>query len=342
MIEETAARVKPLGHVPSLDGIRGIAILVVIATHYFGLPGGGPIGVGLFFVLSGFLITTLLLEEHSCEGRIRLRAFYARRARRLLPGLAVLLVGYLAAVGLSGLKVVAIAGFYTANVAQAFWNPNPIANTALAHLWTLAQEEQFYLLWPALLIVIVRTRRQTAVVAGLLFALVGYRMAYVGLSGGMSVNRLYGPDLHADWLVAGVMLAFVRRRGHKIPDAAATAAFAVLFIGLLLNPWTQTWFVWTSTLFLAACVALVGAAINDTEMANLLSTRPLTWLGRISYSLYLWHVPVFAVFGYRHALVALPTAVLVAWLSYRYVEQPFRKRKSSRPADARLLETQTI
>ena len=321
---------KRLGYVPALDGLRGIAILLVVATHYFGLPGGGPIGVGLFFVLSGFLITTLLLEEHSISGQIRLRDFYLRRARRLLPGLIALLIGYSAVVGLSGLRVVAIAGFYTANIAEAFWNPNPIAHTALAHLWTLAQEEQLYLVWPALLLVVVRTRRQTALVAALLVALIGYRMAYVGLDGGISVNRLYGPDLHADWLLAGVLLAFVRRRGHSIPDVAATAAFAALFIGLLLNPWTQMWFVWTCTLFLAASVALVGAAVSDTQMAMLLSARPLTWLGRISYSLYLWHVPVFAVFSYRHALLALPIAILVAWLSYRFVEQPFRRRRVSR------------
>ena len=321
---------KRLGYVPALDGLRGVAILLVVATHYFGLPGGGPIGVGLFFVLSGFLITTLLLEEHAVSGEIRLRDFYLRRARRLLPGLIALLIGYSVVAGPSGLKVVAIAGFYTANIAEAFWSPNPVAHTALAHLWTLAQEEQFYLVWPALLIAILRRRRQTAVVAALLVAFIGYRMAYVGLDKGISVDRLYGPDLHADWLLAGVLLAFVYGRGRSIPDVAATGAFAALFMGLLLNPWTQTWFVWTSTLFLAASVALVWAAVSDTQMAMLLSARPLTWLGRISYSLYLWHVPVFAVFGYRHALVALPMAILAAWLSYRFVEQPFRRRKVNR------------
>jgi peptidoglycan/LPS O-acetylase OafA/YrhL len=116
---------KRLGYVSALDGIRGLSILLVVGFHYVDFPnGGGDTGVDLFFVLSGFLITTLLLDEHAQTGGVRLRAFYLRRARRLLPALAVLLAAYLAGAVIQGgtdaaLRAAAVGGLYTANLAQA-------------------------------------------------------------------------------------------------------------------------------------------------------------------------------------------------------------------------------
>jgi peptidoglycan/LPS O-acetylase OafA/YrhL len=315
---------RRLGYVPALDGIRGVAIALVIATHYWGLPGGGPLGVGLFFVLSGFLITTLLLEELD-TGRLDLRNFYARRCRRLLPALAVLLVVYIIVRGAPGLRVAALAGLYAGNIVQAIWPAGPVSGSALAHLWSLAQEEQFYLVWPVLLAFLARGRRLLLALCALTAALIAYR-AVVASGGTLNASRTYAPDFRSDWLVAGAVLAVLRRRGFRWNEAAALGGFVAIFVGSILNPWTQSWFVWQAPIFMAGCALLVGAAHSRTQMAELLSVRPLVWLGRISYSLYLWHVPVYAVFGYRHPLLALPIALAAAGLSYRFVEEPFRRR----------------
>jgi peptidoglycan/LPS O-acetylase OafA/YrhL len=158
---------KRLGHVPALDGLRGIAIAAVCANHFFGLPGG-YFGVDLFFVLSGFLITTLLLEERDRRSSVSLRDFYIRRARRLLPALAAFLVASLICVlVVHGSRVPVTAqsflygGFYLTNIARAFHHPDPISGTPFAMLWSLAQEEQFYLVWPLLLIGLLRFRSGT-------------------------------------------------------------------------------------------------------------------------------------------------------------------------------------
>jgi peptidoglycan/LPS O-acetylase OafA/YrhL len=156
--------VKRLGYRPELDGIRAVAISLVVLDHFFGLDGGGSAGVRLFFVLSGFLITTLLLEEHAATGSIKLGAFYRRRARRLLPALAALLlvyVGFQAGhLGISrAAERVALAGSYVSNFAVAFRVHDVISGTALGPLWSLAQEEQFYAFWPLLLIAVIRSRR---------------------------------------------------------------------------------------------------------------------------------------------------------------------------------------
>jgi peptidoglycan/LPS O-acetylase OafA/YrhL len=131
-----------LGHRPALDGLRGVAILAVTGLHFFNL-GGGFFGVDLFFVLSGFLITTLLLEAEHGSITNRLRAFYGRRARRLLPALGVLLLFCLP---LAGLRTTGEASLYVSNVIEATaGRTNPLRNLPLDHLWSLAEEEQFYL-----------------------------------------------------------------------------------------------------------------------------------------------------------------------------------------------------
>ena len=316
---------RRLGYLPALDGVRGVAIALVIATHYWGIPGGGPLGVGLFFVLSGFLITTLLLEELDL-GRLDLKGFYARRCRRLLPALALLLTVYVVVRGGPGLRVAALAGLYAGNIVQAVWPASPITGSALAHLWSLAQEEQFYLVWPVLLGLLARSRRLLAILCALTVALIAYRAA-IASSGTLNASRTYAPDFHSDWLLAGAVLAVLRRRGVQWNEAAALGAFVIIFVGAILNPWTEAWFVWQAPIFMAGCALLVGAAHSPTQMAGLLSLRPLVLLGRISYSLYLWHVPVFAALGYRQPLFALPISLAAAGLSYRFVEQPFRRRR---------------
>jgi peptidoglycan/LPS O-acetylase OafA/YrhL len=322
-----AATVK-LGYVPALDGLRGLAIALVVAGHYTGKPGGGGgAGVGLFFVLSGFLITTLLLEELSARGRIDFKGFYVRRARRLFPALAVLLGVYLLVLafeGRDGIRTVVLGGLYIGNVVQAFVPTDPITRSSLGHLWSLAQEEQFYLVWPALLIL--WRKRLVLWVSVLFVVLVAHRMFLIHQ--GASVIRLYfGPDTHSDWLVIGALLAVVRMRGWlKVFEPLPILGFALLN-WCALTSYAEIQWQLLSPVFEVGCALLVASAVSDTHMAQLLSIRPLVGLGRVSYSLYLWHIPVFAAFGHRHILFSSAVALSAAWLSYRYVEQPFRRRR---------------
>src|SRR5258707_14914511 len=147
-----------LGYVPALDGLRGVAILLVLGRHAFTTPVGGGYGVDLFFVLSGFLITALLLEERDKTGQVSLNGFYRRRARRLFPALAVMLTAFIAIEivkdrAAEGFRTTLWGAFYTTNIAQA-WFPHLIGRPPVSVLWSLAQEEQFYLLVPLALLLL--------------------------------------------------------------------------------------------------------------------------------------------------------------------------------------------
>jgi peptidoglycan/LPS O-acetylase OafA/YrhL len=320
-----------LGYVSALDGLRGVAIALVVSHHFFGRPFGGSLGVDLFFCLSGFLITTLLLEERAATGDVSLRGFYVRRARRLFPALATLLVFYLvadAARGENGVRMVAEAGLYAGNLIQAFSNPNPLLHHGLDHLWSLAEEEQFYAVWPLMLMLIVRNRRLVLTVGLLLAALVAYRIGLV-LSGA-SRQRLYmGPDLHAEGLMAGALLAVIRfrRPAFAVSEGVAQFSLAVfLLAAFFMQPLSPSWNYGLPLVELAA-VGLVAASVSATALAEALSWRPLVWLGAISYSLYLWPPVVEWLFGGGYRGVTLPLGVVLAWASYRFIEQPFRRSR---------------
>jgi peptidoglycan/LPS O-acetylase OafA/YrhL len=328
-----------LGYVPALDGLRALAIAAVVGLHYWNVPEAGGLGVDLFFCLSGFLITTLLLEEHAESGTISLKNFYVRRARRLFPALALLLVVYLAATEGHGLRTVVLAGLYAGNIVRAFGH-DPLLKSPLGHLWSLAQEEQFYLLWPAALVLLLRLRRNVApIMLALLFVAVTVWRAFLAHHGASAARLQFGPDLRADGMVAGCLLAFLRTRISIRPHDALTAVVVwtvatAAFLSLLLPDW-QVYV--RPTFNLCACV-LVAAAVSGTGLAEALSARPLVWLGKISYSLYLWHLPVLAAVGRDHPWSALVAAVAVSWLSYRFVEQPFRRRFRRRENRLRRVE----
>jgi len=344
--------VTRLGYVPALNGIRGLAILLVVADHYFGLHEGGSTGVHLFFVLSGFLITTLLLEEHASSGGIRLGAFYGRRARRLLPALGVLLVVYAAIeVDRPGLGViverVALVGSYVSNVAVAFRFHDVISGTVLGPLWSLAQEEQFYLVWPLILIVGLRSRRLLTWLLVAIVVLVVYQRVLV-LAGASSSRVYYGPDTNPLWLLAGATVALIRQRGHTVPPLVAVAATgcAVWYIGSVNLGWAWVGSTLATPLLLISYSALVAAACGSGPIVRMLSVRPVVFLGAISYSLYLWHLMALQLgsglgvevglgaTSWRSLSIAL--AIAIAWLSYRFVEQPFRLR-GRRAANTRAL-----
>jgi peptidoglycan/LPS O-acetylase OafA/YrhL len=318
---------RKLGHVPALDGLRGVAIAAVVAYHAFGWPRGGWLGVHLFFVLSGFLITTLLLDERAATGRIALGAFYARRARRLLPALAALLAGYLAICavrGESGLAAVARYGFYTGNVYEAFWHSASGRLDGLNHLWSLAQEEQFYLVWPAALLAVRRLRRPALVLVAAAAALMLYRVVLVQL--GVSDARSYfAPDMNLEGLLLGAALAF---RPVAVSRRVVATAIAVLVVIGSVFPARGVLDQFTLPLAELAAVALVAAAVCGT----LRLPMPLVRLGWISYSLYLWHFVVLWAFHWHHALLAVAVSVAAAAASTRWIERPFRRGRAARPS----------
>jgi len=325
-----------LGYVPALDGVRGVAILLVIGRHYWLTPhGGGGAGVNLFFVLSGFLITTLLIEEHVAHGRVSLRGFYQRRARRLLPALAVTLAGYLVVSSLAGDgaeagRAVLAGGFYTANIVEAFW-PHLMAGQPIGPLWSLSLEEQFYLLWPVALIGVYRLRpgMRTVIVglAGMIAADWGWRI-WLAVHGAGETRLMTSPDTHADALLTGVLLAFILRERRRFDEGLAVVALfvfgTVAFFGpveAINGPWVD----------LGAAGIIVFAVQDGSWLSRTLSWSPLVWFGGISYSLYLWHMLALDWFGGEGRWSALIAAVGIAWLSTSFVERPFRNTKAARP-----------
>src|SRR4051794_7193748 len=320
------ATVSKLGHVPALDGLRGIAIAIVVGYHAFGFPLGGWLGVDLFFVLSGFLITTLLLEEHAATGTVRLRAFYVRRGRRLLPALFILLAAYVAisAVrGADGLAVVARWGFYTGNVYEAFVPGASQQLVGLNPLWSLAEEEQFYLVWPAALLLALKARRPVAVLGTIAVALMIYRLALA--DGGASDARIYfAPDTNVDGMLLGAALAFQRRaRPVAVSRRVVVLVLAIGAFFAALLPSTALDDAAVLPLAELISVVLIAAAVGGT----LRLPRALIWLGGISYSLYLWHFVVLWAFGWHDPLAAVAVSIAIAYASTAWIERPFRRRR---------------
>jgi peptidoglycan/LPS O-acetylase OafA/YrhL len=339
-----------------LDGVRALAVLAVMAFHE-GLRWipGGFLGVDVFFVLSGYLITDLLVAQFDRSGRLDLRGFWARRARRLLPALAVVLVTVTAAVTvfepdqLGSLRRALLGAVtFSSNWSQAvahqsyfsvFGPPPP-----LQHLWSLAVEEQFYLVWPLVLAFAVfrlRSRWQRAAIAWAGAAASAATMAVVYAPGSDPSFVYYGTDTHASGLLIGAALALtwpLARVAAAAPRAARALDVAGL-AGLAALAWAITHFsgsdgaLYPAGLVFAALAAgaVVTAAAAPGRIARMLGWRPLRWLGVRSYGIYLWHWPVIALFpavaGYgtnvaevRLVETALP--ILLAAASWRWIEEP--------------------
>src|SRR5882672_4708854 len=340
-----------LGYHPALDGIRAISILAVMLYHS-GLIHGGFLGVDVFFTLSGFLITTLLIEEHAAAGRIALRDFYCRRALRLLPALVPVVI-------VSGVAMIATAGpdrvvgmslfvlaviFYVANWAAIAGLPQGM----LGHAWSLSIEEQFYLVWPPVLALLLATLGSI---------LLRYHLAVSGATG----RRFYlGTDAHADPILIGCATACLVSwgyiRGGGDPSAstrprwqaaplAAAVLVAVLVMARLPDDYARRG---ASTIVaVAAGILIVDVLRPGSRLAPLLAWSPLVWIGKRSYALYLWHLPVFFLAGALWAsgiLEYLPSRIVPAWVitfamaaaSYRWIEAPALRLKSrfaARPAD---------
>lgn len=340
--------VRKLGYLPSFDGMRAIAILLVLATHAGVLPGG-TLGVDLFFVLSGFLITTLLLEEHETAGTLSVQAFYARRAFRLLPALWLLLGVYAihallqhGRLGSPGhIGGAALIGFgYVANFFAAAWSPHQAHY--LMHLWSLAQEEQYYLLWaPLLLFVLVRGQIRTILCGiAVLVVLVTTERWILLLSGAASTRISFAPDTNLDSLLIGSAAGFLwtrttlQVRGRTAIAAAVVAAAAVFAMPHFTSGDRADLLTAVSPIFPAACAAVLiflAADCGRTFASRTLGIGPLRYLGVMSYGVYLWHFPLMHLLG---VLRGLGLTAVVAPVSYRYVEAPLRRygrRLAARP-----------
>jgi peptidoglycan/LPS O-acetylase OafA/YrhL len=329
-----------LGYRPALDGLRALAIAPVVGLHAYGWPREGSLGVDLFFVLSGFLITVLLLEERMVTGSISLKRFWRRRAVRLGPALLVMLGIYTVASRGSHTWAVVFGATYTSNVANVVaieripWS--------LGHLWSLAQEEQFYLLWPVLLLGILRIRPRlvTRVLAALVVAVSVEKIAL--LAAGTAWQRVYfAPDTHADPILIGCLFGSVyasrgipgalHRYRRFVGPLTLLAIIAILVFPAKFSPFAATSPL--RSLYAIACGLLIFAVIDGGITARLLSLQPLAFTGRISYSLYLWHVPILAALGATaydgrtsRSTLAIALSAGVAVGSYSLVERPLRAR----------------
>ncbi len=359
-----------LAHLPALDGLRAVAVALVIAYHLdAGRLPGGFLGVDLFFVISGFLITTLLLRERAATGRIGLRDFWVRRFRRLVPLLVVVVAATVAATRWWGVPEqwssvradAAGALAYVANwrfvLADQSYFESLLGPSPLLHTWSLGVEEQWYLLWPLAMVglgalaVSRRGRRAVLVVVGL--GIVASAAAMLVLFDASDPSRAYyGTDSRAQHLLVGAALAWMLHLRPGLVDVAsrrswrpvAPAALAVLVVVAASTPADAAWLYRGGLLALSVVAAVVvWSATVPVERSSLrwLAAPPLVWLGRRSYGLYLWHWPVIVFVGAPIGLeltgtplllVRLAAVLALTELGHRLVEVPARR---PRPGAAR-------
>ncbi len=358
-------RAKEMGYLPGLDGVRALAVIGVLLYHadLSWIPGGF-LGVDVFFVLSGFLITSLILEEFDRSGRVDFRKFYLGRARRLLPALILVLV----VVSLAAALVYQDAARQLASdvVASIFYVNNWWYIAAdqsyfefigrpplLKHLWSLAVEEQFYLVWPAIAFLAMRrfARKGVFAVAATLAILSTIWMLQLAVANGFpdfaDPSRAYfGTDSHSMGLLIGAAMATFWRPGRmrrSLPTGASAIITAIGIAALLAVIWFfvfvgefTPWLYRGGFLGLALIVATLIAAASHpgVGLGKAMGTQPWRYIGQRSYGLYLWHWPVFMATrpGLDLPLDGVPLLILrlgltvgIAELSFRFVEMPIRR-----------------
>ena len=332
-----------------VQGLRALAVLLVVAYHA-GLPvPGGFLGVDVFFVISGFVITATLVAELRSSGRLDLPAFYVRRARRLLPALGVMLAVVLALSALlspvATQEMTAFTGMaaslfaanaYLLTVGTGYFDPS-VEQNPLLHTWTLGVEEQFYILFPLLLLLGWRLRRPLVVVAAV--SLVSF-LLFVLLTGGaiagagLAELAFFGSPTRAWEFGAGALLALALPRLARLPGPTAglLGAVGLAAVGLAAFSGRVTLEQAPPLLAVLGTCALIvaGSPGGAAGVSRLLGRRPAVWIGDLSYSWYLWHWPliVFATalwptLGWVAAVAAL-VSLGPAWLSLRFVENPIR------------------
>lgn len=352
--------VRKQRYIPALDGVRAIAVIAVVLYH-LRLPWiqGGLLGVTMFFVISGFIITRLLINEVAQTRKIDFKRFYLRRARRLLPAIVVVvlvtvvLCALFNHVMLTKMRPDILPSMLFFNnwwqiindvsYFNALGDPSP-----LTHFWSLAIEEQFYLIWPPVLLLLFQVglgrRGMQAAVLGLA-AVSAVAMAVLYTPGADPSRLYYGTDTRAFSLLLGVWLAFVPpraldgasgRRGRVLEAAGVAGLLGLLAMFALTNGYTsfqyQGGMVLCSVLTLMLIVGAVRAR-PDALLARGLSAAPLRWVGTRSYSIYLWHYPLLLLMNPSSNVQARPwwatalelaVVLVAAEASYRLIETPFR------------------
>lgn len=332
-----AAAPRARTRVAAWDALRGVAVLLVMLRHAWPdvFPGAGVVGVVMFFALSGHLITGLLVEEATATGRVDLRRFWWRRARRLVPALVVLVAAFVVVtLTLDPLddtgtlpRTVAVALTWTANVPYV----GLVGVSAAAyHLWTLATEEQFYVLWPLVVLLAVRARRlRTALV----LAAVVTAALCVATVWWFRTDPDAAYPLPTSWLLCFVVGAACRVAQDRLPAAVAGRHAVVAAVALLaalvvtdLRGHAATYLLAAPAVAVATCVLVLAGRRHVTVHA---AWRPLVALGVVSYAAYLWNYPLTLwlrpSLGDATGLVVLPATVLAATVSWWLVERRFTR-----------------
>jgi peptidoglycan/LPS O-acetylase OafA/YrhL len=345
---------------PGLDGLRAIAVLAVIAYHLeLGWAPGGLLGVGVFFTLSGYLITDLLLGQRETYGHLRLGDFWVRRARRLLPALFLMVAVVVAWVTLfdraqlSTLRgYVAAAALYVSNWWNIIRNASYFSRFGppppLDHLWSLAVEEQFYLIWPWLLWLGLRYARGRYQLAGLTLAAASLSAIAMALlyQPGVDPTRVYeGTDTRAFGLLVGAALAMVWPSRHLRADLAlrrrllldGVGVAGLVVIALLIwrtDQYSPFLYRGGIVLLSVGTVGVVAALAHPASwLGPALGWAPLRWLGVRSYGIYLWHFPIIVLTtatvqrgaNLTLQILQVVATIAVAALSWRFVEEPIRR-----------------
>ncbi len=344
---------------PHLDGLRTVAVYLVVAYHAgLGLVNGGFIGVDVFFVLSGFLVTQILVRDLASSGRMRFQQFYSRRSRRILPAavLALVITAIVyAAIASPAESLDALGGFKAAFLYVANWdfirqstdyfaaniNSNPVL-----HFWSLAVEEQFYLVWPLVLgALFYATRpvgrhrwwvlRIVVVAAGAASVIAAVHIGSTNLD-----RAYYGTDTRAYQLLAGATLALTPQllawgdRSRRVARAVSLVAIGAVLVlatsAFSMSPITRG-------IYVAVAVVVLLAALENTRggvVEQVLSWSPFTYLGRISYGIYLWHWPVIVIAAHGRSLsplalfaISVAVATPLAALSFHLLEHPVRSAR---------------
>lgn len=358
---------KSKGYRPDIDGLRAVAVLAVIVNHVSSVLPGGFIGVDVFFVISGYLITNILCAQLRTDS-FSVAAFYARRVRRLFPSLSLLLIASLAAgwvllstpafEDLAG-DVVASATF-VANLRQlvtADYFASASANKPLLHLWSLGVEEQFYLLWPIALAVIWRWPRRRAVVAAIATASFALN---VMLTSSHPTAAFYSPVTRIWELLVGCTLALAGEAQHapeimaaryladqrvfrvwvsetRLRNIASVTGITLVVLAMFVINENSAFPGYWVLLPCLGTVLLIVAGESTWVNRVVLSNRAAVWVGLLSYPLYLFHWPALAFMrivvpdaSHLVKLLVLSPVPLLAYLAYRFVERPIRRRSGTK------------
>ena len=341
-----------------IEGLRAIAVGLVLLYHGYGKPfTGGFVGVDVFFVISGFLITSLLLHEQIKAGRISIWRFYARRVRRILPAstltvLVTIVAAYQLLGFISGNEIADDAKWtavFAANIHFALVGTNYLGSqlppSPLQHMWSLGVEEQFYLVWPGLFLLLVviarlsKRRNVFGVLATSLLMVIGASLAWSVIQTSSNATWAYFSPLTRAWeLALGAFIAVVGPAVSRMPTWAHQVAAALGLAGIIVSALSLTpstpYPGWAVAIPVVSSALLIWAGCGNpqTVIGRALSVRPMQWLGARSYSLYLWHWPILSIaaqYAGHHLSLwqnsgLLLAAVAASAITFRLVENPVR------------------